>query len=168
MHHIIKFVSIMVFFTNSFISCSYLQKMKDRFQNRPTIEGEGAEDIVNMDIDFDKRGSDSGSIKGLNSIYFRLNSSELTGSVKRTLRANKAWLDNNSGVKKMILEGHCDSLGSEVYNIGLGKRRARSVLDYLISIGISKSKTSIISYGEENPISRKNNINRRVNFVPQY
>ena len=117
----------------------------------------------------DAEGSDSGKIKGLNTVYFDLDSFQLTESVKETLQNNKAWLDNNSRVKRIILEGHCDPLGSEAYNVGLGEKRAQKVLNYLKSIGLSEDQMSIVSYGEEKLLSEINNeLNRRVNFVPQY
>ena len=172
MRHTINFIKcvlIVIFFPQTLISCSYLQKIKDRFQNRPQIEGEGAQDITDTDIDSDNRGSDSGNIEGLSTVYFDLDSSYLAESAKETLRANKAWMDNHTEVKRVILEGHCDPLGSEAYNIGLGERRAQSVLNYLKSIGLSEDKISIVSYGEEKLFSEtSNNLNRRVNFVPQY
>ena len=165
----IKFALTIAFFSHTFISCTYLQKLKDRFQGGPQIEGEGADDISHTDIDSDTKGSDSGNIEGLSTVYFALDSSNLTESVKNTLRANKAWLDSNPSVKRIILEGHCDPLGSEAYNIGLGERRAQSVFNYLRSIGLSEDKMSIVSYGEEKLFSQTDNdLNRRVNFVPQY
>ena len=167
--NLIKFVLAGAFFFHTLISCSYLQKMKDRFQGRPQIEGEGAGDISNTDIDSDEKGSDSGNIEGLNTVYFELDSSYLTESVKETLKTNKSWLDSNPNVKRIILEGHCDPLGSEAYNIGLGERRAQGVFNYLSSIGLTEDKMSIVSYGEEKPFSQTDNdLNRRVNFVPQY
>jgi len=159
-------VSLVSFFL---LSCSYLQKMKDRFQNRPKIEGAEVQDITSDNMNFNHQGSDSGNITGLSTVYFNLDSSVLTESVKNTLKANKAWLNKNPNVKRIILEGHCDPLGSEAYNIGLGEKRAQNVLNYLKSIGLSEDKISIVSYGEERLISSTNNsLNRRVNFVPQY
>lgn len=159
----------MVFFIHSFVSCSYLQKIRDSFQDRPEIEGEGIQDISDVDIDSDKRGSDSGNIEGLSTVYFELDSSQLLEHNKEVLAANKAWLDSHSEVKRIILEGHCDPLGSEAYNVGLGERRAQSVFNYLISLGLSEEQISIVSYGEERLFSETDNaLNRRVNFVPQY
>lgn len=167
--NLIKLALALSLFSFSFISCSYLQKIKDRWQNRPQIEGAGAEDIMSTDIDSDQRGSDSGAIEGLSTVYFELDSSRLTESVKDALRANKAWMDERPEVKRILLEGHCDPLGSEAYNIGLGERRAQSVMSYLKSIGLSEDKLSIVSYGEERLFSETDNaLNRRVNFVPQY
>ena len=150
-------------------SCSYLQKMKDKFQGHNQIVGAGSQDIENKDIDSDRRGSDSGSVSGLETVFFALDSSQLSDQVKATLRSNKQWLDDNSSAVRLELEGHCDPLGSEAYNIGLGQRRAESVKSFLRSLGVSEDKLSIISYGEEKLLSSTNNSrNRRVNFVPIY
>ena len=151
------------------MSCSYLDKIRGAEEKQPIIEGEGAQDIVSQDIDSDPLGSDSGNIEGLQTVYFELNSSSLTESVKNTLKNNKNWFDSHPEVKKVILEGHCDPLGSEAYNVGLGQRRAKSVLNYLKSLGLRADQLSIVSYGEERLASETNNhLNRRVNFVPQY
>ena len=158
---------IVLFFGFSAVSCSYLQKIKDRIQGSPEIEG--AEDLSSVDMESGRTGSDSGQIDGLSTVYFSLDSSLLANDVKETLQVNKAWLDNNPQVKSLLLEGHCDSLGSEAYNIGLGERRAKSVFNYLLSLGLGADKMDIVSYGEEKIFSHTDNsLNRRVNFVPQY
>lgn len=151
-----------------FSSCAVLQKMKDKVQGKNQIEGEGAEFLENTDIDSDRKGSD-GSINGLSTVFFGLDSSNLSSEAKAILKANKDWMDKNPSVIRMELEGHCDLLGSEAYNIGLGRRRAQQVLNHLKSSGMSMDKISIISYGEEKPLSQTDNtLNRRVNFVPVY
>ncbi|MGI9548988.1 MAG: OmpA family protein [Bdellovibrionales bacterium] len=150
------------------VSCSSVQKAKDKAQGRNQIVGEGSEYISNMDLD-KSRGSDSGKIKGLKSVFFGLDSSELSSDNKRILRKNKIWFNKNSRLKRIELEGHCDSLGSQSYNIGLGQKRAKKVMEYLRSIGVKERLLSIISFGEEQPLSSNNNyMNRRVNFVPIY
>ena len=166
-HNHYLYLIILLFFSPFMLSCSYLQKVKDRFQGSPKIEGAG--DLSSLDVDSSKTGSDSGQIEGLSTVYFNLDSSQLTEEVKEILKVNKAWMDNNPQVKTMLLEGHCDPLGSEAYNIGLGERRAKSVFNYLLSLGLSTDKMNIVSYGEEKIFSyTDNNLNRRVNFVPQY
>ena len=161
-------ISFIFLFLN-FLSCSYLQKVKDKVQGHNQIVGVGSQDIENTDIDSDRRGSDSGSISGLKTIFFSIDSSSLSPKAKKILKANKNWADRNSKVLRLELEGHCDSLGSEAYNIGLGQRRAESVQRFLKSLGVGEDKLSIISYGEERPLSSaKNHLNRRVNFVPIY
>ena len=169
MRHKSRFYFIfLLIFNTSLLSCSYLQKIKDRIQGAPQIEGAG--DLSSLEnVESGNIGSDSGQIDGLNTVYFGLDASGLTDGAKETLRGNKNWLDNNPQVKTMILEGHCDPLGSEAYNIGLGERRSKSVFNYLLSLGLSVDKMSRVSYGEEKIFSYTNNdLNRRVNFVPQY
>ena len=45
----------------------------------------------------------------------------------------------------------CDERGTNEYNLALGERRARAAYEFLVLMGISSSRLSIISYGEEYP-----------------
>ena len=49
------------------------------------------------------------------------------------------------------VEGHCDERGSIEYNLALGERRAQSVKNYLVQLGVDPARLSTISYGEEKP-----------------
>lgn len=51
----------------------------------------------------------------------------------------------------VIVEGHTDERGSREYNLALGERRAMSVRDYLISLGVDPANIQTKSYGEEMP-----------------
>lgn len=156
-----------ILFSFCTISCSSLLK---KFTGKDSdIEGDMAGDIVSQDMDADQRGSDSGDIDGLSSVFFAYDSSVLSESAKKDLRDNVDWINDNSRVDRVELEGHCDPMGSEAYNVGLGLRRAQAVKTFLISLGVSNDKFSIVSYGEEKPLSQTDNSkNRRVNFVPIY
>ena len=162
-----KNILLCVLFSFCTISCSnLLKKLKGQGSD---IEGDMAGDIVSQDMDSDQRGSDSGDIDGLSSVFFAYDSSVLSEAAKKALRENKQWLEDNKRVVRVELEGHCDPMGSEAYNIGLGLRRARAVKIFLISLGVSEDQFSIVSYGEERPLSQTDNSkNRRVNFVPIY
>ena len=161
-------ILFLIAFIMGFPACTSFQKIKDKFQGRNQIVGEGSEDIENISSG-NKTDSDSGAISGLNTIFFSLDSSLLSDTAKATLDANIEWLNSHPEVVRMELEGHCDSLGSEAYNIGLGQRRAESVKFYLKARNIPEEKLEVISYGEEKPLSYTDNAkNRRVNFVPIY
>jgi len=84
-------------------------------------------------------------------IHFKYDSSELTSMAKILLKEKSAWLKENYSVVVSI-EGHCDERGTTEYNLALGERRASAVKMYLIDLGISGSRLSTISYGEEQPI----------------
>ena len=52
----------------------------------------------------------------------------------------------------IVVEGHCDEMGSTEYNIGLGDRRASEVKTALEKAGVSSSRIKTISYGKELPV----------------
>ena len=53
---------------------------------------------------------------------------------------------------KAIVTGHTDSIGSKEYNYQLGLRRAQAVSDELIKAGVDKSRITVESQGEDNPV----------------
>jgi len=71
---------------------------------------------------------------------------------------------------RFSVEGHTDSDGDEEYNLELSKKRAKTVMDKLIQLGISADRLKYTGYGESKPIDTnatpegKAN-NRRVEFV---
>ena len=70
----------------------------------------------------------------------------------------------------ILLEGNCDERGTREYNLALGERRANSVRDYLIGLGIPANRITTISYGKERPIATGSNEagwaqNRNVHIV---
>ena len=54
---------------------------------------------------------------------------------------------------KVLIEGHCDERGTEDYNTALGERRALSVMDELVRLGIDGSRIRTHSMGEKIPIA---------------
>ncbi|MDE6311063.1 MAG: OmpA family protein [Muribaculaceae bacterium] len=49
------------------------------------------------------------------------------------------------------MASHTDRMGTDQYNLELSSRRARSVIDYLISVGISPDRLQSQGYGESRP-----------------
>lgn len=132
------------------------------------VEADGS--VQHSDINFDPMGSDSGKIAGLSTINFEYDRSRLTADSKARLAENAEWIRKNNDITVQI-EGHCDSRGSVEYNLALGERRAKSVKNYLVSLGIPANRMTIISYGKERIIDSGDSDdahykNRRANFVP--
>ena len=63
------------------------------------------------------------------------------------------------------VEGHTDSKGSEDYNQKLSERRAEAVMDALIQQGVDDSRIEAVGYGETQPVSSYDAMNRRVTIV---
>ena len=83
-------------------------------------------------------------------VFFNYDSSDLDSDAQELLQDQVAWLKQYSDVS-VIVEGHCDERGTREYNLALGEKRAQSVKNYLVSLGISSDRISTISYGKERP-----------------
>jgi len=55
--------------------------------------------------------------------------------------------------RKMVISGHTDFTGSSEFNRRLSLERARSVMEYLRSLGIDANRMEAIGAGESNPIA---------------
>lgn len=69
-----------------------------------------------------------------------------------------------------LIEGHTCDLGTDAYNMNLSQRRANSVMNYMVSQGISAARLSTAAYGESRPAvpntSEENRkLNRRVKII---
>lgn len=54
---------------------------------------------------------------------------------------------------KIQLDGYTDWIGTEAYNMGLSKRRAYAVYNYLVKKGIDKSRFTVKWHGENDPVA---------------
>ena len=105
----------------------------------------------------------------LDDVFFDLNKEVLRDDAKPALQKDADWLKKWGSVA-VTLEGHCDSRGSAEYNLGLGNRRAITVKDYLVSLGVPASRITVVSKGKEQPFCNEENEscwqqNRRGHFV---
>jgi peptidoglycan-associated lipoprotein len=86
----------------------------------------------------------------LEDVLFAYDSADLSDAGRASLQKSMTWLQRWVSTR-VTVEGHADSRGTNEYNLALGERRAASVRDYLVSLGISASRVSIVSKGEEQP-----------------
>jgi len=102
-------------------------------------------------------------------IHFEFDSIRLTPEAQRILSKKAQWLKQNPGAT-IIIEGHCDSRGTNEYNLALGEGRAQSAKTFLVDLGIEPGRITTISFGEERPLDPRQNEaawakNRRAHFV---
>jgi len=100
-------------------------------------------------------------------VFFDYDKSDLRKEAREVLNKNAGLI--NKSTDKVRIEGHCDERGSAEYNLALGERRAKSVQQYLITLGVAADRLSIISYGKEKPAVEGNDEaawakNRRAEF----
>ena len=101
-------------------------------------------------------------------VNFEFNSTTLTDDSINEIRNFSIFLKNNPAIK-VDIEGHTDSIGSEVQNQILSQRRAEAVLEKLVEFGIRRDRLKAIGYGESMPIEIGNHsANRRVEASLKY
>jgi peptidoglycan-associated lipoprotein len=107
-------------------------------------------------LDRFKSGMQPGEGGPLADVHFDYDRYDLAEQERSTLQQNAGWLKQNPSAKVEI-EGHCDDRGTVEYNLALGAKRAKSVKDYLVTLGIPSDRLSTISYGEELPLCHEEN-----------
>jgi peptidoglycan-associated lipoprotein len=86
----------------------------------------------------------------LKDVYYEFDSINLRSDAEETLIQNAEWMKANL-TTRVEIEGHCDDIGSDEYNLALGAKRAQIAKDFLVSQGISADRLVTISYGKEAP-----------------
>lgn len=88
-------------------------------------------------------------------IHFAYDKSDIPAEEQTTLQQDATSLKQIFGVDPnftVTIEGHCDERGSAQYNLALGDRRANSVKEALVAMGVPGDKLKTISYGKERPL----------------
>ena len=104
------------------------------------------------DISDDKYGDFTMVRDLLPSVYFGFDSSSVAASERLKLQEAAEHLEQNSQ-DHLLVEGHCDWYGTSEYNLALGDRRAKSVSDYLDTLGIMPERIKKLSKGSLEAIS---------------
>lgn len=112
----------------------------------------------------------------LKDIYYEFDSPELTPKAITTIQNTIYKILVNNPELTIQINSHTDSKGKLSYNYKLSKARAKSVVDYLIELGIDKNRLKSKGYGETKPVQDNFNpdgtdnptgraLNRRTTFT---
>ena len=91
------------------------------------------------------------SVADLLDVHFDFDRSDIRPDMGRVLEVNAQWLKAHPD-HLILIEGHTDERGTNEYNLALGDRRAKSTMSYLASHGVTASRITLISYGEDRPV----------------
>jgi peptidoglycan-associated lipoprotein len=102
-------------------------------------------------------------------VFFDYDKYSIKGEFKSVLENNAELLMSRDDAV-LVIEGHCDERGTAEYNLALGEKRAKAVMDFYIAYGVSPDRLSMISYGEERPFKYGSSeaawaMNRRAHMV---
>lgn len=115
-----------------------------------------------------------GQVFRLNNVFFDFDKYNLRPESFVELDRVVSFLKEYPNIE-IEMSAHTDSKGADEYNMTLSDNRARSVMEYIISKGISKTRIISQGYGETRPVADNTNpdgtdnpegrqLNRRVEF----
>ena len=84
------------------------------------------------------------------SVFYDYDSVVVKDEYKPLVTAHARYLTANRA-KKITIEGNTDERGSREYNIALGQKRADSVRQMMILLGVQDGQIETVSFGEEKP-----------------
>jgi outer membrane protein OmpA-like peptidoglycan-associated protein/tetratricopeptide (TPR) repeat protein len=106
----------------------------------------------------------------LRNIYFDFGTARLKRESHQELdRVYKVMQENPNSMVEIA--GHTDNIGTADFNKQLSQQRAQSVVDYLVGLGMNRSRVQAQGYGEEKPLASNDDeregreLNRRVEFT---
>ena len=148
-----------------------VQKAPERFEGEDELAGLFEEDRLREEATARAVAALEAAEKAFvnENIHFTFNSALLSNRAQQILNSKGDYLHSNPDVT-IIIEGHADDRGTNIYNLALGEARALSVKKFLVALGIGADRLDPISYGEERPISMGHNEvswakNRRAQFM---
>jgi peptidoglycan-associated lipoprotein len=106
------------------------------------IEGVSAADAALL--------KDPNNILSQRVVYFDFDKSDVKAEYRKLISAHAEFLINHPQANVM-LEGNTDERGSPEYNMALGQRRADSVKQAMLVLGVKDGQMETVSFGEEKP-----------------
>lgn len=140
---------------------SNAERVEDPFASLPAAMVKNAQDPSQSEAHYtgafpamlaDRTGSSHASVF-LFDIPFRFDRFTLMPDARAMVEVNAMRLkESDESGRALLLEGRCDEIGSSDYNLVLGERRAQSVREYLVNLGIPSANIKIVSYGKDRPL----------------
>jgi len=106
---------------------------------------------------------------GRQDVFFDLDQYTIRPDQQSTIINDAKFLNEHPDMY-VIIEGHCDELGSTDYNLALGDIRANEVKEALVKAGVDAGRIDTVTYGKERPFCHESNEscwkqNRRAHIV---
>ncbi|MCF8360258.1 MAG: OmpA family protein [Prolixibacteraceae bacterium] len=148
---------------------AFLAEKEGFYSISDNIDLTNLEEYAEIERDLFLAPIEKGEVIRLNNLFFEFDKSELLEESIGELERLFALLQQNSTMK-IEINGHTDNVGSDEYNLDLSKKRANSVMNYLIENGIDHQRLIAKGFGETKPKATNDTengrqINRRVEFA---
>jgi len=116
--------------------------------------------------DLQTQQTERGLLVTLGDVLFEFGRADIKPGAQVALYKLADFLQKNA-TRRILIEGHTDSVGSSASNITLSQNRAHAVAAALEGLGVSAQRVTSVGYGEDYPIAANTTdtnraLNRRV------
>ncbi|MBH0027627.1 MULTISPECIES: flagellar protein MotY [unclassified Pseudoalteromonas] len=89
---------------------------------------------------------------------YQSNSSKLTKSSQQRLDKIAEYLKNDASIESISIDSYTDSYGGRWNNLDLSRKRAKTIKDYMVSLGVDEGKVQTTGFGEKRFVDNNDNI----------
>ncbi len=144
------------------VSYVMLAGAKGYLNQKQEFTADDAEEDAEYGVDFVLASINKPQV--VDNIFYDFDKATLRPESKQSLDELAQVLRDNPNVT-IEMASHTDRKGSDEYNLNLSSRRAQSVIEYLISVGIASDRLQSQGYGESRPKMVTKRINKE---YPQF
>jgi outer membrane protein OmpA-like peptidoglycan-associated protein len=101
----------------------------------------------------DAKETKRGVVVNLPDVLFEFNSSRLTIDAQDKVSHIASVLKQRASERRISIEGHTDSIGSDSYNLALSEQRAQAVARELSADGVREKRLAARGFGEKYPVA---------------
>jgi outer membrane protein OmpA-like peptidoglycan-associated protein len=145
-------------------------RMAAESQAQATRDAQSKADALAAQLaDLQAKQTERGIVMTMGDVLFNVDQANLTAGGMQILQKLADVMRDNPD-RNVMVEGFTDSTGTAEHNLLLSQRRAESVRNALMNMGIAGTRISTRGYGEEYPVASNANsadrqLNRRVEIV---
>jgi outer membrane protein OmpA-like peptidoglycan-associated protein len=113
--------------------------------------------------------TDRGIVLTIGDVLFATGKADLNAGAQRSMGKLADFLQKKIN-RNLLVEGHTDNVGGDLYNQGLSQQRAAAVKNAIVNRGIAEERIVTIGYGKNYPVVSNNDAsgrqqNRRVEAI---
>ena len=146
------------------IDCVMQASARGYLNQKNSLSTQGLTDSKTFTINF-QLSSISKPVQ-MGNIFFEFGKWDLTSTSETGLQALVKLLNDNPNIT-IEISAHTDFIGNNEANKILSEKRAKSVVNYLITAGIVADRLTSVGYGEEKPVVVDANIAQKYPFLKE-
>lgn len=146
------------------ISYVMLAGAKGYLNAKQEFTSDSAEEDAEYNVDFILASINKPVV--IDNIFYDFDKATLRPESKEALDEMAQVMRDNPNIT-IEMASHTDRKGSDEYNLALSERRAKSVIDYLISVGIAADRLQHVGYGESRPKTITKRLNKEYPQFPE-